>query len=92
MNNTETMIYDELMKLPRAMLFGMCREAAVAPPRGFVWGPDASMDDPSFPCGGASKDDAARALVPWLIRRDFMRPSGEGEPVQDIRHRWGFGH
>lgn len=64
MNET---IYNELMKLPRDMLHAMCREANVTPPRGYNWG------NAGYEYGRASKDDAARALAPWLAKRDFMR-------------------
>lgn len=69
MKEHEQRIYDELMKLPQNMLVEMCLIANVLPPRFYCW----KSSYGSSHGGVASKDDAARALVPYLFARDFMR-------------------
>lgn len=65
---TEELI-NELMKLPRTMLLGMCREAEIKPPEGCGWDPGAwSLH--SLPC--ASAQEAAQALAIWMLKKEMF--------------------
>lgn len=68
-------LISELMKLPRTMLLGMCREAEIKPPFGYSWDPGAwSLHSP--PC--ASAQEAASVLAPWMLKREmFLHYVGE---------------
>ena len=62
MNAHETRIWSELMKLPTGILQSIVETI-----------PGGALLPRRLTVKSASRDDLAKALAPWLARRDFMR-------------------